>query len=127
MASDGAPNGVFMRTSRVSLSPLIEYSPLPPIMPMVACSALLEPLALPRLFDFSGAIWNFSPNELFSGVAQINRLKLNFAIMFVEGGRRMFGVVSKSHDPAVPHNLGDALALGFQRLHGIQVISGHPR
>src|SRR5579863_245761 len=37
-ASEGAPNGVFTRTSFTRLSPGIEYSPLPPMIPISACA-----------------------------------------------------------------------------------------
>src|ERR1700737_3280057 len=36
-ASEGAPNGVFNFTSFTLLSPGIEYSPLPPMIPISAC------------------------------------------------------------------------------------------
>src|SRR5215472_255180 len=38
-ASEGSPNGVFTRTSRVSVNPLMAYRPLPPMIPMDACAA----------------------------------------------------------------------------------------
>src|SRR5580698_11586749 len=34
IASEGLPNGVFTRTSRVSPRPAMEYRPLPPMMPI---------------------------------------------------------------------------------------------
>src|SRR5579864_7854166 len=37
-ASDGAPKGVFTRTSLTLLNPGIEYSPLPPMIPISACA-----------------------------------------------------------------------------------------
>src|SRR6202521_5818939 len=37
-ASEGAPNGVFTRTSFTLVSPGIEYRPLPPIIPISACA-----------------------------------------------------------------------------------------
>jgi hypothetical protein len=46
MTSDGSPNGVFTRISRLSASPGMVYSPLPPIMPIVART--FEPLFFPR-------------------------------------------------------------------------------
>jgi hypothetical protein len=36
MSSEGSPKGVFTRISLVSASPGMVYSPLPPIMPIVA-------------------------------------------------------------------------------------------
>src|SRR5579871_3965539 len=36
-ASDGEPNGVSTFVSRTSLKPGIEYSPLPPTIPISAC------------------------------------------------------------------------------------------
>src|SRR6266851_3020109 len=36
IASEGSPNGVFTRISRVSFSPAMEYNPLPPMIPIVA-------------------------------------------------------------------------------------------
>src|SRR6266851_2735275 len=36
MTSEGSPNGVFTRTSRVFVNPFIAYSPLPPMMPIAA-------------------------------------------------------------------------------------------
>src|ERR1044071_3624010 len=36
-ASEGSPNGVCTVTSRTSVSPGMEYRPLPPIMPISAC------------------------------------------------------------------------------------------
>src|SRR5208337_2401077 len=50
IASEGSPNGVFTRISRMSVRPFIAYSPLPPITPISATG----PLALPRaLFPFA--------------------------------------------------------------------------
>src|SRR6266851_5750936 len=36
IASEGSPNGVFTRISRVFVNPFIAYSPLPPMMPIAA-------------------------------------------------------------------------------------------
>src|SRR5215472_148966 len=47
IASDGSPNGVLTRISRASVSPLIEYSPLPPMIPMLACDELPVPFCFP--------------------------------------------------------------------------------
>src|SRR6266853_4085126 len=53
MASEGSPNGVFTRTSRVFVNPFIAYSPLPPMMPIAAWTL---DFALFDLLAFSAAI-----------------------------------------------------------------------
>src|SRR6267154_999764 len=53
MASEGSPNGVFTRTSRVFINPFIAYSPLPPMMPIAAWTL---DFALFDLLAFSAAI-----------------------------------------------------------------------
>ena len=79
-----------MRTSRVFVSPSIEYSPLPPIIPKLACAlpAVFAPLLA---FRFSTAI-PFS-SVLESLFAQIDRLKFHFAVMFMQRRRRKIRVV----------------------------------
>src|SRR5271168_3594266 len=57
--SEGFPNGVFTRTSLVSVRPLIAYKPLPPIMPMVGLPSFFAALGC---FGFSTAI-HLSPKD----------------------------------------------------------------
>src|SRR6267378_3739094 len=67
ITSEGSPNGVFTRISRVSVRPLIEYNPLPPIMPRVA---LFSVFALFDFFVFFAAIFSPWKLQIVSSVGQ---------------------------------------------------------
>src|SRR6266851_7671620 len=60
IASEGSPNGVFTRISRVFVNPFIAYNPLPPMMPIAACAL---DLALFGFLAFFAAIFIFSPSR----------------------------------------------------------------
>src|SRR6266850_2781552 len=82
IASEGSPNGVFTRISRVSVKPFIEYKPLPPMMPSVA---LFPVFALFAFFVFFAAI--FSP-WLLKVAASVGQSAL--PKNFIHGGKRIF-------------------------------------
>src|SRR6267143_4010451 len=67
ITSEGSPNGVFTRISRVSVKPLIEYNPLPPIMPRVA---LFSGFPLFDFFVFFAAIFSPWTLQIASSVGQ---------------------------------------------------------
>src|SRR5882724_12531144 len=82
IASEGSPNGVFTRISRVSAKPFIEYSPLPPMMPSVA---LFPAFALFDFFVFFAAIFSPWILQVATSVGQ-SALPKNF----IHGGKRIF-------------------------------------
>src|SRR4029077_13084985 len=87
IASEGSPNGVFTRISRVSVSPLIAYSPLPPMMPIVAWAADFALLGLPAFF---GAIF-FSPLAVKAALLQYLIHRGKWILLAVRHLCRQFG------------------------------------
>src|SRR5271157_1109588 len=121
MASEGSPNGVFTRISRASLSPLIAYSPLPPITPISATGPFAPARALFPFVFFTLAI-----RCLLGLPVQVHRFDFDSVVLLVQGGRGNIRVMPENGDPAFVHEARHPLALGFQRLERIQIVRHDP-
>src|SRR5487761_1836876 len=124
-ASEGSPKGVFARTSRVSLSPFIEYTPPPPMIPMRTFSpancffALFLFFAIRPTVEFTGNLARDSANR--------NRLGLIVSIAFAQVRRAHHEIMRKEREPAIARNPRQPFLLVFERRQRIQVKSHNPR
>src|SRR5215471_11374605 len=117
--SEGFPNGVLTANSRPLLRPFIEYKPLPPMTPMVATGSFAR-ADFPLAFLWTAICFS---REL---PVQIHRFDFDLAAAVVECGRRDLRIVAENDDPVSIHHSRQPGALGFERLHRIQVIRHDP-
>src|SRR5271165_1780109 len=119
-ASDGSPNGVFTLTSRVPVSPLMVYRPLPPIIPISASAAFVR-ARFPFAFPSFAMLFSW---EL---PVQVHRFEFHFFPALVQRGRRHIRVMPEHHNPPFVGQPRHPVPLGFQCLQGIEVVGHDPR